>query len=449
VAVVNQLACVALAAVFAVSAVAKLLDRDGTRQAVAGFGVPERLVPWVAAGLAPAELAVAALLVVPQSATVGLVLAVALLTAFSVAVIVALRSGRRPECHCFGRIGGADISGRTLVRNVGLGCLALAGLASNGDTDGSAAGWTLGLLTAAVVLAAEGLAGRAARRRRLTEDEAEFEAGESVVQPVAADFRLPTLAGGEVTLSGLLAPGRPLLLVTLSPGCGSCKLLRPDVGRWVQVLSAQLTVAVLAIGSREANLPAYQDMPQLPVLIDEDGAVRDQLGTSATPSAVLIGADGRPVGAVARGEQLIRRLLVGALTDDRVGAAPGGPAAAPAAPPAAGLGKAADELELTDVVVPATDVVRHLNGEATILLDMSTGATVLLDQIGALVWSILDGVSPLEEIVADLAEAFQAPVETVGPDVLELARALGQAGMLAGVSPAGGATSNQVPAATG
>ena len=33
-----MLACVALATVFLVSAVAKLLDRDGTREAVAGLG---------------------------------------------------------------------------------------------------------------------------------------------------------------------------------------------------------------------------------------------------------------------------------------------------------------------------------------------------------------------------------------------------------------------------
>ncbi len=127
--------------------------------------------------------------------------------------------GRRPECHCFGRIGGADVSGRTVVRNLGLGALAVAGLAG-GDPDGSAAGWTLGLLTAAAVIAAEGLAGRAAGRRRLAADEAEFDAGESVLQPVVAEFGLPTVDGGEASLSGLLAPGRPLLLVTLSPGCG-------------------------------------------------------------------------------------------------------------------------------------------------------------------------------------------------------------------------------------
>ncbi len=154
-------------------------------------------------------------------------------------------------------------------------------------------------------------------------------------------------------------------------------------------------MAVLATGTREANTPPYQEMPHLPVLIDEDGAVRARLGTSATPSAVLIGTDRRPVGAVASGERLIRRLLVGA--PHRARPRRRGRQRRRDTPPrpAEGVGKPADELQLTDVVSPADGVVRHLNGEATILLDMSTGATVLLDQIGALVWSVLDGVSPL------------------------------------------------------
>jgi hypothetical protein len=71
------LACaVALAVVLAVSGVAKLLDRAGTREAVLGFGVPSRLVPYVAGGLAPAELVTAVLLLLPGARVVGLVLAV-------------------------------------------------------------------------------------------------------------------------------------------------------------------------------------------------------------------------------------------------------------------------------------------------------------------------------------------------------------------------------------
>ena len=117
---VALLACVALATIFVVSGVAKLADRDGTREAVAGFGVPPSLVRPVALGLAPAEIVVAVLVLVPATAAVGLVLALGLLLAFTAAVVIALRAGRRPECHCFGRIGGADVSARTVVRNLAL-----------------------------------------------------------------------------------------------------------------------------------------------------------------------------------------------------------------------------------------------------------------------------------------------------------------------------------------
>lgn len=428
--VVTLVACVALGAVFVVSGVAKLLDRDGTREAVAGFGVPAGLASPVALALAPAEMLVAALLLIPPTRGIGLVAALVLLVAFTAAVVLAINAGRRPDCRCFGRIGGADISGRTVARNAVLIALAVAGLAALAtDTDPSSAATAVavvaGLGLAAAILAAEGAAGRAARRRREAQDEATFET--EVVQHRAPDFTLLDLTGGETSLADLLAPGRPVLLVTLSHGCGPCKRLRPDVARWAQVLESQLTVAVLATGTAEANLTSYADMPHLRVLVDESG-VREELGTGSTPSAVVIGPDGVIASAVANGEPLVRRLLVSAVTGAEIDDSPA---------EVDHDGIPADELGLDSVVGPRPSVQTHPNGDSTVLLDTATGATVVIDQIGALVWSVLDGSSPLREIVADIADVFGAPAETVGPDVLGLVQNLGQAGLLTGVALGG------------
>src|SRR4051794_17130224 len=104
---VALLARVLLAAVFVVSAVAKLRDRAGARQAVSDFGVPHAVAPAVAAGLPFLELLCAVLLLLADpGATVGAIGAGLLLLAFTIGIVVNLMQGRRPDCHCFGQLGG-------------------------------------------------------------------------------------------------------------------------------------------------------------------------------------------------------------------------------------------------------------------------------------------------------------------------------------------------------
>lgn len=427
--VVALLSAVALAAVFAVSGIAKLLDPGGTREAVNGFGVPPRLARLVAAGLAPAELVVALLLLVPASSPAGLVLALVLLAGFTGAVVVALRAGRRPECHCFGRIGGADISARTVVRNGVLAALAVLGLvgtAAGDRPDGSALAGAVvaGLALGAAVIALEGLAGQRARRRRDAEAEAAFAAGPAEGGQPLPEFRLPALAGGEISRDDLLAPALPLLLVSMSPGCGPCNTLRPVIAQWARVLSDRVSVAVLASGAEEANRVAYAETPHLTVLLDEP-EVRREIGATSTPSAVLVGADGRLASGVAVGERLVRQLLAGALS---------GVAADELVAEAEGLeGVSAADLDLDSVVHPRATVETFPLEDGAVLLDTRTGATVSVDPLGALVWSVLDGTGTLGEIANDLAEVFGAPPEQVGTDLLALVRKLGEVGMFEGV----------------
>jgi hypothetical protein len=90
-------------------------------------------------------------------------------------------------------------------------------------------------------------------------------------------------------------------------------------------------------------------------------------------------------------------------------------------------------LDLDSPIRSRPGVETHPLGDSTVLLDTATGATVVVDQIGALVYSVLDG-SRLGDIVADVAEVFDVPAEVVGPDVLGLVQTLGRAGLLEGVT---------------
>src|SRR5579863_8033608 len=91
----------ALAAVFAVAGVAKLLDRKGSAKSLADFGVPKGLAPALGVMLPLAELACALALVMDAAAWWGAWGVAALLVAFIAAIGVSLARGRRPDCHCF------------------------------------------------------------------------------------------------------------------------------------------------------------------------------------------------------------------------------------------------------------------------------------------------------------------------------------------------------------
>jgi peroxiredoxin len=94
----------------------------------------------------------------------------------------------------------------------------------------------------------------------------------------------------------------------------------------------------------------------------------------------------------------------------------------------------ADEIDLSFVPTRRDGVTAvELDGEAVVILEGSA-TPHYLNQIGTIVWDTFDGSATLEELVADLAEAFGADVEVVREDVLELTRQIGRAGLLEGVA---------------
>lgn len=114
--------------VFAVSAISKLRDFAGFERSLPAL-VPVRsaLVCPLAVAVVVAEAAIPVLLVVPPAMAYGFGLACALLAAFTAAVGVALRRGRRAPCRCFGA-SSTPMGPRHLVRNTALLAIAVLGL---------------------------------------------------------------------------------------------------------------------------------------------------------------------------------------------------------------------------------------------------------------------------------------------------------------------------------
>ena len=69
-------------------------------------------------------------------------------------------------------------------------------------------------------------------------------------------------------------------------------------------------------------------------------------------------------------------------------------------------------------------------GDTVVLLDPDSGEYYALEDIGALVWELCDGSRDIAEIAAVVCESYDAPTETVEPDVRELLAELGAARLI-------------------
>jgi hypothetical protein len=71
----------------------------------------------------------------------------------------------------------------------------------------------------------------------------------------------------------------------------------------------------------------------------------------------------------------------------------------------------------TDLPQHAKDLYfAELDGE-TVIFSETTGELTLLDPVGTVTWHLLDGLTSVEQLSLELAEAFGAPHEQVRADV--------------------------------
>jgi peroxiredoxin len=334
-----------LAGVFTLAGVAKLSDLKGSRQAIIDFGVSSAIAAPLGLLLPLAELSVAASLLAASTAWWGAVGALVLLSVFVVGISVNLARGRKPECHCFGQVHSAPAGWKTLARNGAL--AAVAGFVLWGSYEGgagpSALAWLgalstaqlVGLLGGVLVLAL--LAGQwwflvhLLRQNgrllvRLEALEATLATDGSVAPsqngtplnqeaeglPVgseAPEFSLSGLYGETLTLDALRSSRKPLMMLFTDPGCGPCNAMLSEVSRWQEEHAQKLTLALVSRGEVEENKTKAQEHGLRNVLLQKDWEVSESYEVGGTPSAVLIGPDGKVASPVAGGEEGIRALL--------------------------------------------------------------------------------------------------------------------------------------------
>lgn len=303
-----------LAAVFLVAAVGKVRDQAGTRRSLESFGVPRALVPVAAAVLPVAELAVSVALVPVATAWGAALAALALLIAFTAALVIGLLRGVEAECHCFGAVSSRPIGPATLARNLVLLALAALLVAAGPDAPGnSAVAWIGGLSTGeqvllgVVVLLAAAVAVNSAflyqllrQNGRLWNELDALRAGGSPadtpagrIGELAPGFALPDLDGEMVELDDLLVDGRGVALLFSDPRCEACADLYPLVGDLQRDPAADPRPVLLGLGAAEDHRATAAEHGIERVLLHPDSRLPRELGVGGTPGLVVLDRDGR------------------------------------------------------------------------------------------------------------------------------------------------------------
>jgi len=406
------LARLLLAAVFMVAGAAKLADREGSRRALADFGVPSPLASPLAVLLPLTELAVATALIPAATAWWGAAGALVLLLLFVAAIAANLARGRKAECHCFGQLHSEPAGWKTLARN---GVLAVvAGFVvwqGYGGAGPSAVGWLAGLSAAQLAGLVVGLAvlgvlaaqswmllnlikqnGRLLMRVEALEwgpggGAATSPNGSVATQPslglpigdTAPDFELPGLQGETLTLESLRSAGKPVMLLFTDPNCGSCTAMLPEIRRWQKEHAEELTISLVSQGTVEENRAKSTEHGLRGVLMEQDRGVSEAYDVEASPSAVLVRPDGTIGSPVLEGPADISGLLAYAVgnssrlplhSGDQEASQPhptpgGATAQAPAKGPM--VGKPAPRIELPDLS-GAPRSLRSFRGEKVVVL---------------------------------------------------------------------------------
>jgi hypothetical protein len=77
-------------------------------------------------------------------------------------------------------------------------------------------------------------------------------------------------------------------------------------------------------------------------------------------------------------------------------------------------------------------ITQQVEGQ-TILLRIDDGGYYAIDEVGAAVWELCDGVRRLDEVISTLTAEFDAPEATIRADVLEFVQDLRRERLLADV----------------
>lgn len=326
---------IGLAGVFGLAGLTKLIDRDGSEKAVKDFGVPAILAGPLAILLPAAELAIAFALFPLQSSWYAAVAAAGMLVIFTVAILFQIAQGRSPDCHCFGQVYSEPVGVSSVLRNIAFLAVAsgliVAGRTSQGYDLVGREGSVMQLLFGLALIALAGIA--ILYLRKISEQQSQIMRRIEVMELVAReggsveredlshpheglpigghfpDFELYDLNANLISSDQLKAQGVPTLFFFVSPTCGPCKALLPEINEWRKELLGKVNIVFISSGKAPDNIEKFGADPRLPILLQKGREVAEAVKAQWTPTAILMDGNGRVASHATAGDTAIRALV--------------------------------------------------------------------------------------------------------------------------------------------
>jgi uncharacterized membrane protein YphA (DoxX/SURF4 family) len=250
-----------LGSVFIAAAAGKLLNAAIATESLETFGVPRKLARpgfWLLVGT---EAVVAACLLIDATAREAAIVAAALVVLFSIAALTARAAGSAPTCACFGQAHARPVDARTAARNAALiAASVVCALLPRGSHMPALLAAAAGIAAAAATVATR-LRARARRVR----------AGAAAPHAIR---------------SSLVRTDKPTAVVFVSEDCEPCRDLAPVIEGWTDRLRDSISIVSLDVSS-----------------------LTPDAGVTATPSAIVVAADGTVDSGMARGPLAVEALI--------------------------------------------------------------------------------------------------------------------------------------------
>lgn len=88
------------------------------------------------------------------------------------------------------------------------------------------------------------------------------------------------------------------------------------------------------------------------------------------------------------------------------------------------------DVTLGSILTRSDEVLFQEVGGEAVLLDLASEQYFGLDPVGTRIWDLLDGQTALDQVHATLCAEYEADPQRIGDDLLVLARALADAGLV-------------------
>jgi hypothetical protein len=85
---------------------------------------------------------------------------------------------------------------------------------------------------------------------------------------------------------------------------------------------------------------------------------------------------------------------------------------------------------VSGLLVQNQDVIAQRAKDKVVLFDMAKGDYFSLNELGARAWELLDGTRTLDQVVLEISNEYEAPMDVITADVGELSEKLLAAGLL-------------------